>query len=550
MNKLTFNNYFPKKQRRPPISQINILRYLSRFGKTRRTHIAKYFGKFNQQINDAINELEKHEIVTNYCDVCKTEIKNYRSWNDHKKSINHRINLKQFKKKDNVEKSKPLIIITKKGFQIAITDPLENNEHIWYKNKKKTFGQWGVITTSQFWNILSEIFHNSEDIENLEKICEIYEKDTLGIFRQNTTPYYFKRGLEEFKDEHNFEHIALFKDKQKQITYWNIILETIANSKSLDVTKSYLIKQIKKSYKLDWNKFDEYFDRLVLKEILEKNSHLKQEKYRITHLGLILLFSSLKHYELFFSKPPEHFEKIVNSLSKPSFDEEAFHANFENIRKKYTYLLPKILSDENFRKLNLKIFGFLGLFHELYFLDKNIDLIGNHNYHNFRLFYKIRDIDFTKKLENYLNSFEFSERSFDVFANKMKIIHKKRDKKSLKLFEKILHEQVEFINSLVQIKNEYDRLWISPTSNTSFFKNHGTDKERSESLKKKLSKKFKQERMNSIENKITFDFYSLFGKYNSGFEMNFNNDQIENWYSDQLKRLSEYITNYFDKIMF
>jgi len=550
MNKLTFYDYFPQKKKgRPPTTQINILRYLSRYGKTRRTNIANYFGKNNQEINDAIEKLMGQDLITNYCDICKTKIENYDSWKHHKISKKHKTKLQIIKKNETIEKAKPLIIATKKGLEVIILDPLENREYNYADGDKLQKVIWGVITTKQFWNVLTDIFYNSDDINNLENICNTYENNVLGIFRESICPYYFRRCLKKFKD-YNKNVFLLQKIKGEEIFFEDLILKIIANSKSLDVSKLHIVNKIKKSYRGNIDIFEKHFERLLSNGIIEKISKTKQETYEITHLGLILLFHLLQIDTIFFSKPPPQFKKYIDSMSSPEKrDEKLFNMVFENIRKKYSYLLPMILKDGNYLRLNLTKIGFLKIFEELYFSDNDEQFFGNHNFHNFRKFYEIRDIDFGKKLDNYIDSYSLTKIPMTDLFKIMTKSSKSNSKKLLKLHKKIIDSEKEYGNSLVHIKNEYDRKWVSVYSAMMFFDNHRNFRNNKVLLRKQLSVNFKRQIITSIENKITFDFYSLFAKYNSGFDINFSNNKIENWYGNQLEQLSEYVSHYFDKIM-
>jgi len=550
MDKLTFYDYFPKNQvGRPRTTQINILRYLSRNGKTRRAEIARYFGKNNQEINDSIKKLVEQGLTNNYCDVCKIKIRDYDAWKVHKNNSKHKTILKDEQKNENIEKSKPVIILTKKGFEIAIDDPLENREYDFVKEKNHMKEIWPVITTTNFWNVLREIFHGFDDFNSIEKICNQYENKILGIFKENITPYYFKKCLSEFK-ENNTQIFLFGKNKQEEIFYDDLILKTIAHNKSLDVSKSKVFKQMEKSYKCNFKLFEKHFKKLLSKGILEKTSNTKQETFQITQLGLILLLHFLNTDSVFYSKPLPEFKKIMDSLkSSKKHDEKLFYKKFEMIRKKYAYLLPLILEKSNFQRLNLRIIGFLKIFDELYFSSNDYgDFFGDHNFVNFRKFYEIRDIDFGRKLHNYSESYPITKIPFDELSKHM--TKSSKSKKSINLRMKLLESEAEYRNSLVHIKNEFDRVWGYYYSSNRYFDRYHDKTDQNYSLREDLSIRFKTKIMESIENKITFDFYSLFGKYNKDFDVPFNNPKIEKWYEIKLEQLSKYVSHYFDKMLF
>ena len=553
MDKLIFYEYFPqKKSGRPPITQINILRYLSRYGKSRRAKIANYFSKKNQEINDAIKKLVKQDLVINYCDVCKKKIGKYDVWKHHKNTIKHKSNFKVIKNNKIIEKSKPLIMVTKIGLKVAIYDPMKNYEFNYaYENELKV-GQWNVITTRQFWNILTDIFYNSNDFDSLENICNNYEQNILKIFREHVYPYYFRKGLQEFKKS-NLNLLLFYKNKNDNIFFEQLILEKIAYSKSLNVSKTYVYKEIIKKYRYDQKIFEKDFEKLLTKGIIEIISKKSHEYYQITHLGLILLFHFLASESMFYKKHSSELQKIVDSIRlKNTSDEKTFHNNFEHIRKKYSYLLPMILNDENFSKLNLTMIGFLEILDEMCFFDhKNTDdFFGNHNFENFKKFYEIRNIDFGKKLENHINSYNITKTSFMERSNKMMEASKTISKKSIKLHKKMLDSEIDRINSLVYIKNEFDRMWTPYYSADMFFHTYHIHNDKNYALRKRLSHIFKQQIITSIENKITFDFYSTYKKYNSQFNIDFTNNKINNWYTKQIEQLSQYVSHYFENMIY
>lgn len=551
MNKLTFDSYFPSGQRgRPPTTQINILRYLSRFGKSKRTHVAKYFGKKNQEVKDSVNALVENDLLSYYCDLCKIEIKNYGVWKSHKNNQNHKDNLKLERKNENVEKTKPVIIVTKKGFEISIKDPLDEPDYDYVNDDTRDETQWGVITTTQFWNILEEVFYNSDDFEKLEHLCNLYENIVLEIYRENVSPYYFRSCLKEFKEYNN--DVLIFGDEiRKRIFYEDLILKITAQNKQDNISKLNIIKQIKQNFNFNESDFDKYFEKLLSKGILEKISTKNRETYQITQLGLIILFHFLQTDTIFFSKNTPEYQKIIDSIKSAKKDsEKLFLKKFEKIRKKYAYLLPKILQDDNFRRLNLKPTGFLKIFDELYFSANDLeDPLGDHNFKNFMKFYEIREIDFGKKLQNYIESFSLTKTPMDEFLEKMPKKPKKISKNKIKYLTKLLDSETNYREKLVYTKNESYRNWLfyNPDFNNFDYPVATTNKKNF--LRQRLSVIIYGEITTSIENKITFDFYSLYGKYSKDFEVKFKNSEIEKWYSFQLDKLSKYVSQYFEKIM-
>ena len=548
MNKLTFQDYFPHSVGRPPITEINVLRYLSRYGKTRRAKIARDFGKHNQEINNVIIKLVKQGLLSNYCDLCKIKIEDYKIWKDHKKNTTHKNNLKNEQKNENIEKSKPVIIITKKGFEIAIYDPLKHREYDFLEEDKIVKKVWPVISTVQFWNILIEIFYNSNEIDDLEYLCKVYENSILEIFRENMSPQYFKNMLHEFKRTEK-DIMWLEKIKKEEMFFEDVILKIIAHVKSDKISESNIIKQIKKSYKFNKKLFEKNFERLISKGIIEKTIKRKQKVFQISHLGIILLFHHLYTDSIFYSRPTKEFEKIIDSIRpKNIISEKLFYRNFEKIRKKYSYLLPMILNDENFEKLNLEKIVFLKIFNELYFSDRESSF-REHNFDNFRKFYEIRDIDFGKKFDNYITSFSFSKMPQDELFEKTTSYLESHSKKYLKAHVKMIKSKAEQTKSLVYVKNTSDRVWTSYKPVDMLFDKAYRKIDENFPLRNQLSIKFKNQIMMSMENKITFDFYSSFRKCDVDFGMSFNNDKVDDWYITQLEQLSKYTSHYFDKIM-
>jgi len=258
MNKLSFYRYFSPKLRRPPITIINVLRYLSRNDRTRRAKIANHFDKHDHEIKEAVNRLTKLKMVSNYCDICKITIKNYDSWKEHKTTQKHKTTLKKLPKNSTVEKTKPVIGITKKGLEVAIEDPLEDNKYECKTDIELVQKQWGVITTKQFWQRIIEIFENSNDFKSLEKLCEKYEKETLGISKIYTTPYYFKQTIEEFREDD--KNVWMYREKmQEELFYQHTILEIIATNDEINVKKKTIIKEMQKYVKFDLVNFEKYF---------------------------------------------------------------------------------------------------------------------------------------------------------------------------------------------------------------------------------------------------------------------------------------------------
>ena len=69
-------------------------------------------------------------------------------------------------------------------------------------------------------------------------------------------------------------------------------------------------------------------------------------------------------------------------------------------------------------------------------------------------------------------------------------------------------------------------------------------------LRQKISIKFKEKINLSIENKITFDFYSMWGKHTNGFDNTNINKKTQQWYENQIDYLSKYVSKYFDNMLF
>jgi len=545
MNKLSFYRYFSPKLRRPPITIINVLRYLSRNDRTRRAKIANHFDKHDHEIKEAVNRLTKLKMVSNYCDICKITIKNYDSWKEHKTTQKHKTTLKKLPKNSTVEKTKPVIGITKKGLEVAIEDPLEDNKYECKTDIELVQKQWGVITTKQFWQRIIEIFENSNDFKGLEKLCEKYEKETLGISKIYTTPYYFKQTIEEFREDD--KNVWMYREKmQEELFYQHTILEIIATNDEINVKKKTIIKEMQKYVKFDLVNFEKYFRKLLSNGTIKKTDKVNAKKFQITHLGMILIFHILQTDSVAYTKDPK-WKKFTEPLKANAISEEEFWKKFKYLRSKYAYLLPKILTDSNFKKLKLSNQGFLKIFDEMYFHEKN-SFFGEHNFQNLRKFYEIRDIDFNKKLSNYLESLSITNYPQEQFLEKMIHLLKSKSKKSIELHNYILENEEKYRKNIGLIKNVSDRIWTYYYSADMLY-----DKfqylNKNNNLEKKLEKKFKEEVMKSMENRITFDFYSLAGKYNTDFGISFNNEEIEEWYIAQLEQLADYVTHYFDNIM-
>jgi len=191
----------------------------------------------------------------------------------------------------------------------------------------------------------------------------------------------------------------------------------------------------------------------------------------------------------------------------------------------------------------------LKIFNNNYFFPKINDYhTEGYDFSNLMKFYEIRETDFEQKFGNYIYSFSSKKISDEEFTKKIPKNPKKISEKKKNYLKKILKLETQYRKKLVYIKNESDKDWIEHGPITLNFDSSKND-HNEHFFQKPLAEKVLKQITNSIENKITFDFYSLYWKYCPDKEIKFNNQDIEEWYSNQLEQLSNYVSGYFEKIM-
>lgn len=435
--------------------------------------------------------------------------------------ILHQISLKHGRPSKKKRDKKYFFTLTVEGVKILIDGLSENPQKI------------KSIFFKDYWSSLSFIFqkNNLTDFNLLEQLCVYHEIKILKIDRSYITPNFFNDALKKFK---NTSYDFLWNDQYYYELYVEYeVLKIIYSKNSLFISKSVLIRNLNKQ--LPQEILEKYIDQFLDSGIIAKINSKNGDKFGLTFIGLLKLFYHL------------HSDYLLTQRSNDGSKIKKLNSTFEMIRKKYSFMLPMILDDVYFNNLKLYPIGLLEVFNYLYFddslsfLDSTLFYSDSDSlkFNTLPKFDAIRDVDFRNKLQHHLNSFTHTERYFQSMKS---IISNSKASKSQKQSQ-LNQIPVRFQQDIVYLKHIVDTHWLNfepslPDADPLVFKFEVKNYDASKFFPRPKSHD------DAIKRKITFDFYSIYASLSGNLESLRVDTLIKDWYSDQVKKLSDWLISY------
>ena len=408
------------------------------------------------------------------------------------------------KKRGNIEKFYKL---TNEGLKVVIEDPLEKEE-------------MKPLTSEQFWASFFETFEDASNKKELAGVSALYLRRILDV-----EPRYFLPKF--FYDWHSNKNNWDYDPPEKKSTYHEFdetIIKTIGYGKPLTFDQLSRILNVKPKTielynKKKVNNFQHGINWLYFKGLLKKSEFGKKGKYDLTHLGVIeLLFYLYRD-----SSIPLQNKEIIGEGSlygvEKSKDSDAknFVKTFNKIRIKYANLFHKIFNSENYQKLGIDSYEICALLMHLYknepywrmadTLDRDDE--WNEEYQVMQRFEKTRQEFYYRK---WLEHLEKNDQVEDV-TDKTKL-----EKSDLPL-------RSWFKQCLVLEASEY---WLEHNFGENMFQYHLYSE--------------------TIENRITFDFFSIYKAYCTGWDtVGMEKSKIKKWHDKESMVLLDFIKNFIGK---
>jgi len=398
-------------------------------------------------------------------------------------------------KRGNIEKFYKL---TNEGLKVAIKDPLEKKE----KSIKP-------LTSEQFRDSFFETLDDASNQKEVADVSSLYLREILGVEPRYLLPKFFFDWHSQYGwDTKPEEWINSLKE---------IIITIIANGKPRTLEQLDFAFKTSGEYKKIIN-FT--IDFLYFRGLLKKSEFGKKGKYDLTHLGVIqLLFYLYRDASI-----PLHNKSIIGKEGfygvEKSKDPDAkkFVKTFNKIRIKYANLFPKIFNGENYQKLRIGSYEICVLLMHLYKNEpywRIVDTLDrddewSEEYQVMQRFERTRQEFYYRKWSEHLEKTEFKQDEFD------EIKFKKNPRAS---------PIIDWFNQSLVLKGSED--WREFDQNTS-------------------EKVFYYNRYASIiENRITFDFFSIYKAYCNGWDTGgMGKSKIKKWHDKESKVLLDFIKNY------
>lgn len=452
------------------------------------------------------------------------------------------------------------------------------------KFSRKTF--WEKSTTPILRKIMNMFY---ESVENESKVFQ-YEKNYYdldedeiknaqpdvyhglqrleweGIIKNVSTNSHHKGRKSKRKREKKFSYAltpfgfqilidGLIKNQEKLsedvfLNYWEALSSIFQKN---EITDFKILEKICEYYEkkvLDVNRLcvtPKFFANAFTKNKIK--SHDNSYRNKKHHLNYIDLINSFHQISL-------ELKSLDNNSKKIKLENR-----FEKIREENSNLLPMILGTRNYKRLKLTTSGFLQIFDYLYF-DQIMPIIELEDYNvfeNIRRFDNIRSNYYYTVLKNHIDDFPKIKPEIDFFENikSMKYDLRKKRKGSIS-YEKSLNKLKNYLesrkeietrnNSIVYLKYLLDESWLNPESfDLNLILCEIDSKSFKQIIKAQNELKSQLSYDKSIQRKITFDFYCVYFNCACTIEPNVVSHldkSIENWYSDQINELSDFISNY------
>ncbi len=420
------------------------------------------------------------------------------------KNLIRNLLIQKLKKKDRKPGKRELFYhLTYEGIKTIIDDPLTIPKNC---NDKQ-------LKSDEFWKILFEIYPKKNKInqEQLLELCVIYEKKILSINKKYFIPKFFTHWI---ADIHRYVTYSEELPEHSTFEIKNEIISTIANENKITIKDVIKKVETKIGHKLPgW--MDIKFDtEWLIREGVIIKTRKDKPFLELSHLGLLnLLYLWYRDASI-----PLINEHVIDSEENPSLhgieesknpNAEKFVELFHNIRKKYLYLLPEILGAKNYFKLGIDCYEVAFLLMKLYFKEPY-----------FRL--KDSEIEFNDEEDERYYSMQRFNQVRGAFYHRRLLEHLE-----------IVEEDIPNTENFAKIKFYFDTMWL--LENERVGKN-------SEMLERFFNYKIYSK---NIEDRITFDFYSIYRNYFDGWgSSQLEHSRIRKWHDEYSKELVEFVSEY------
>lgn len=486
--------------------QLDILRYLARYGKSTKTQLIENLGQPVPEISKAVDKLHDKKLAESYCNKCKIIIKTNDLWKKHQ--VDHEKKKIKTKKRDsNQGKTKRFVRLTISGLKVSIEDPLSIKDKVILDkpiHTKKELKKWEPITSEQFWNYLINELGDSS-YENIAEIDRFYQTEVLQIDFDHFIPKIFDKHTKDKRDSDWYYDKKIVYDRNE---FDNEIAFFVAESKER-MTKSELIKKItawRQKHNSRLNNIENEIDQDIRYGYLQ----LLNGKIELTHSGL-LEYLFLFYREHFIDHEKSNLEsRKHNELSN---NPESL-AKLGNIRQKYSFLLPDIFNGDNFDKLGISFYDVVELLLMIY---KNLD---------------------KEKIES--NYDEYEDEEIQEHKTLERCLQNRKEAYIIKF---ITYVDYDIPNNLTQNPNNAVRRLIGLLG---FTLNYEPE------LKEMIldtRENFYQFYNDKITNLIYFEFYSYYKIYKGGWaNSQMKNSEIHQNYNREVKTLIEFNKKHLDVI--
>ena len=480
--------------------ELNIIRNLSRDSEIKTAYnLHTNLSKDYSDVTKAVHRLHDKGFISSWCETCTENVFSNNDWKEHEKSINHKSNKKKVKKSDRDKgRTKRFLKLTVDGLKVAITDPLKvsNNN-----------GEWSKISNNEF---LKYLISNHQELEliNIYKLFGFFCKKIYNAKMQYVTSSW----LDSLQDS-IIDPFTPYGEFLKTFLY---IIST--NEKRL--TKQQIQLKLQKSFANN-NDFELTISSLYYNGIITKD---EDRKYELTQLGLIdLLFYRYNDAKKLFQTTTHHyiFPHQVYKSNKPSAKKTK--KIFEEIRIKYSYLLPRIFNGGNYEKSGISFYEIVILLLRLYKNLVNPTLDSERE----------KDDPYIEEL-NLLQGLNKSRN--DCYHRKQKeffsIDKKLQDEVSITFNKKNIVSTAWFILSVATLTKDELKEQL-----TDFF------------YDEKIFRDFHTAQFMGIENRITFDFYSMYKAYCFGWDAHkLKQSEIRKWHDEEIRTLLKFSKDYINEI--
>ena len=489
--------------------ELDIIRNVSRDPKIKTAYILhSNLSKDYSDVTKAIHRLHDKGLISSWCKICDENIFSNNDWKEHEKSINHKSNRKRIKKSDrSTGKTKRFVKLTVDGLKVVIIDSSDiEPENSILKS----------ITSEQFWKYLFENFSNISK-KQLAEISKLFENNVLKFEKQYHLPDVFFMNTCD-------KEIEEYGSNPRTYSYNENIVKPIliTLSKNKPLTTKQLLKILPK---IEENIIIGLFHRGLISN--------NDDMFDLTHLGLIEL--------LFYLYRDADIELIWNRLDKNSKKESIDYQNvtiskdphamiitsdFEKIRKKYSFLLPDIFNGGNFEKLGISFYEVVVLLMKLY---KNLrePEIGD-NFH---------------RVDQYSEEFQTLQKLDQI---RQQSYHRKHQEYFASPIQKYLKKPDDgLMNNILEYAFFEYFSYSDFSSLEKFFSNIGMKSKNIDLVWENVQHIQKR----NIGRKITFDFYSIYKAYCTGWDdSNLENSKVRKWHDKESKSLMSFSKNHIGEI--